>query len=112
MGGSCSATTPNHPEYPAAHGCLTAAMAEVFSDFLGTDAIDVTLTSTVVPTMSSRHFASAQDLRDEIIEARLWGGLHYRNSSEQGVKLGRRVAQFDLAHAFKAAKPDPSEHDH
>jgi hypothetical protein len=105
-------TTPNHPEYPAAHGCLTSAMAEVFSDFLGTDAIDVTLTSTVVPTMSSRHFASAQDLRYEIVEARLWGGLHYRNSSEQGVKLGRRVARYDLTHAFKAAEHDRSEHDH
>src|SRR3954447_10998335 len=32
-------TTPNHPEYPAAHGSITSAEAEVFSDFLGTDAI-------------------------------------------------------------------------
>lgn len=103
-------TTPNHPEYPAAHGCLTSAMAEVFSDFLGTDAIDVTLASTIVPTMPSRHFASARDLRTEIIGARLWGGLHYRTSSEQGVKLGRRVARYDLAHAFKRAKPAGGKH--
>ena len=27
--------TPNHPEYPAAHGSITSAMAEVFSTFLG-----------------------------------------------------------------------------
>src|SRR4029450_6467561 len=31
-------TTPNHPEYPAAHGVITSAMTEVFSTFLGTNA--------------------------------------------------------------------------
>jgi hypothetical protein len=94
--------TPNHPEYPAAHGCVTSAMAEVFSDFLGTKDIDLTVTSTVVSPIfgSTRHFATADDLRTEILYARLWGGLHYRNSSEEGIKLGRKVAHFDLTHAF------------
>jgi hypothetical protein len=94
-------TTPNHPEYPAAHGCLTSAMAEVFSGFLGTNRIDITLTSTIVPTMPTRHFEWASDLRAEIIQARLWGGLHYRDSSVKGVVLGRKVAQYVLRHAFQ-----------
>jgi hypothetical protein len=94
-------TTPNHPEYPAAHGCLTSAMAEVFSEFLNTNRIDVTLTSTTVPTMPTRHFERASDLRAEIIEARLWGGLHYRDSSIKGVALGRKVAHCVLRHAFQ-----------
>src|SRR5262249_3875518 len=34
-------TTPNHPEYPAAHGVITSALAEVFSSFLGTNEFDV-----------------------------------------------------------------------
>jgi hypothetical protein len=89
-------TTPNYPEYPAAHGCLTSAMAEVFSGFLGTNRIDITLTSTIVPTMPTRHFEWANDLRAEIIQARLWGGLHYRGSSVKGVVLGRKVAQYVL----------------
>lgn len=93
-------TTPNHPEYPAAHGCVTSSMAEVFSDYLGTNDIDLTLTSTIVATMPTRHFATADDLRDEIVLARLWGGLHYPNSTEEGVKLGRKVGHFDLTHAF------------
>jgi hypothetical protein len=94
--------TPNHPEYPAAHGCVTSAMAEVFSDFLGTNDIDLTVTSSVVSPIfgSTRHFATADDLRTEILYARLWAGLHYRNSSEEGLKLGRKVAHFDLTHAF------------
>jgi hypothetical protein len=60
-------------------------MAEVFSEFLDTNRIDVTLTSTAVPTMPIRHFERARDLRAEIIDARLWGGLHYRDSSIEGV---------------------------
>jgi hypothetical protein len=96
-------TTPNHPEYPAAHGCLTSAMAEVFREFLDTNRIDVTLTSTTVPTMPTRHFERANDLRAEIIEARLWGGLHYRDSSVKGVALGRKVAHYVLHHAFQPA---------
>jgi hypothetical protein len=38
------------------------------------------------------------------VDARLWGGLHYRGSSEAGVDLGRTVAHFDLNHAFRPAK--------
>jgi hypothetical protein len=97
-------TTPNHPEYPAAHGCLTSAMAEVFRQFLDTNRIDVTLTSTTAPTMPTRHYERARDLRAEIIEARLWGGLHYRGSSVTGVALGRRVARYVLGHAFRASR--------
>jgi hypothetical protein len=93
--------TPNHPEYPAAHGCLTSAMAEVLTEFLGTKRIAVTLTSTTVPTMPTRHFERARDLREEIIEARLWGGMHYRDSSIKGVALGRDVARYVLRHAFQ-----------
>ena len=97
-------TTPNHPEYPAAHGSLTGAMSAVFSYFLDSPNIDLTLTSTIVPTMPTRHFATADDLRTEIVNARLWGGLHFRSSSEAGITLGEKVARFDLQHAFQPAK--------
>jgi hypothetical protein len=98
--------TPNHPEYPAAHGCLTSAMAEVFTQALGTRQIDVTLTSTTVPASSARHFQQAGDLRTEIVEARLWGGIHYRDSSIKGVALGRDVARYVLRHAFLPTDTD------
>lgn len=95
-------TTPNHPEYPAAHGCLTAAEAEVFSAVLGTDEIDVDIpgvTGANLPT--SRHYVQAQDLRTEIVNARVWAGLHYRGSGEAGVEIGRQVANWSLARYFQ-----------
>jgi hypothetical protein len=92
-------TTPNHPEYPAAHGSITGAMAEVLSWFRGTDAIDVNIRGTAALT-AVRHFDTADELLEEIVNARVWGGVHYRGSVEAGVKLGQKVAQFDLNHAF------------
>ena len=47
------------------------------------------------------HFNTADDLRTEIVNARVWGGLHYRFSGLAGVTLGPKVAEYDLAHAFQ-----------
>ena len=101
--------TPNHPEYPAAHGSITSAIAEVVSQFLGTDQIEIDIRGfdPIGPAgnlNATRHFISSDDLREEIVAARLWAGVHYRGSSEAGVDLGRRVAQYDLNHAFRATR--------
>jgi hypothetical protein len=101
--------TPNHPEYPAAHGSITSAMAEVFSNFLGTERLNIDIhgfDATGLPgnLNAVRHFERANDLRSEIIYARLWAGLHYHFSSIAGVVLGRRVANYDLSHAFQQFK--------
>jgi hypothetical protein len=100
------ATTPNHPEYPGAHGTNTSAIAEVFSELLGTDHVDLTIhgfdpSGPAGNLNAVRHFATADDLREEIVNARLWAGLHYRFSTEAGEQLGRRIARFGLNHAFK-----------
>jgi hypothetical protein len=99
-------TTPNHPEYPGAHGVVTSAMAEVFSTFLGTNQIDLDIhgfdpAGPAGNLNAVRHFDMPTDLRHEIIGARLWAGLHYRFSSVAGVVLGRKVAKYDLRHAFQ-----------
>ncbi len=99
-------TTPNHPEYPAAHGVITSAMAEVFSTVLDTNHIDLDLHGFDAAGPPGnldavRHYEMPNDLRHEIIYARLWAGLHYRFSSVAGVVLGRKVAKFDLRQAFR-----------
>jgi hypothetical protein len=99
-------TTPNHPEYPAAHGAITSAMAEVFRTFLDTNKIDIDLhgfdpAGPPGNLDAVRHFDMPNDLRHEIIDARLWAGLHYRFSGVAGVVLGRNVAKYDLRHAFQ-----------
>jgi len=98
--------TPNHPEYPSAHGTLTSAMAEVFRAVLGTNRIDLDIhgfdpAGPAGNLNAVRHFDTTSDLRREIINARLWAGLHYRFSTVAGIVLGRQVANFDLRHAFQ-----------
>ena len=99
-------TTPNHPEYPSAHGTLTSAMAEVFRAVLGTNRIDIDIhgfdpAGPPNNLNAVRHFDTTSELRREIINARLWAGLHYRLSTVAGIVLGRQVAKFDLRHAFE-----------
>jgi hypothetical protein len=98
-------TTPNHPEYPSAHGSLTSSMAAVFSALRCTNHINVDIhgfdpTGPPGNLNAVRHFGSADGLRTEIQNARIWGGLHYRFSTRAGVDLGRDVARYDLRHGF------------
>ncbi len=102
-------TTPNHPEYPAAHGTITSAVDEVLTTFLGTNWIDVDIygfdfAGAAGNLDAVHHFDRANDLRHEIIDARTWGGVHYRNSTVAGVALGRSVAKYDLRHAFRPVR--------
>ncbi len=87
--------TPNHPEYPSAHGCATAALFSVVAGLLGTHRIGVELVSVVTGT--THHFATLEQLIREVGDARVWGGLHWRLSTETGVRLGQRVATVVLA---------------
>jgi VCPO second helical-bundle domain len=98
--------TPNHPEYPSAHGSITSAVAEVFITILGTSRINLDIhgfdpAGPPGNLNAVRHFDMANDLRNEIIDARVWAGFHYRFSDVAGVVLGRQVAKFDLSHAFR-----------
>jgi hypothetical protein len=90
--------TPNHPEYPAAHGCVSAAIAEALRRFQGFSRISLSVSSAVTGT--TRSFSTAGALDDEIVRARVLGGLHFRNSVLVGETLGKHVAAFDLASAF------------
>jgi PAP2 superfamily len=96
-------TTPNHPEYPSAHGCVTSALAAVVAHALGTDAIDVTIPGAqggATTLTTTRHFATVQELENQIIDARVWIGFHYRTSVVVGEGLGAAVADWALQRSF------------
>jgi hypothetical protein len=83
-------TTPNHPEYPSAHSCLTGSFANALKDFFGSPNVTVVVTSTVTGT--TRTFTSLKDWTHELEYARIWAGFHYHNSTVQGVGLGKKVS--------------------
>jgi hypothetical protein len=102
------AVTPAHPEYPAAHGCWTSATATILEDFNGTKAVHFVLDSTVTGT--THVFENTDDLRTEIINARVYGGMHYRNSVEVGARIGEQVADW-VAYLFRRKRGaiDPND---
>jgi len=73
---------PNHPSYPAAHGCFSTAAATVLAGLF--------------PRDRDRLLA----LGREAAEARIWGGIHYRFDVDAGQEIGRRVAAKTLERAF------------
>jgi hypothetical protein len=101
--------SPNHPEYPSAHGCYSSAEAEALRAFLGTTNINVDITSSA-PNLRqpTRHFATLNELVSEIENVRVWQGIHFRNSVIVGVNLGRTVAQWTLARYFQPTPAAPS----
>jgi hypothetical protein len=104
-------TTPNHPEYPAAHGCATTALADAMAAALGTEHINVDIpgaTGGGTTLTTSRHYNTVDDLEREIVNARVWAGLHYRGSGEVGVELGRDVARWALHRYFRPVHAEDS----
>jgi hypothetical protein len=95
--------TPNHPEYPSAHSCITPPAGRVIARFLGTDHIALTIPS--LTGLGARYFDQVQDLEYEVTNARIWGGIHYRTAVEDGTQIGKRTADWILAHDFH---PTPS----
>lgn len=98
--------TPTHPEYPSAHGCLTSALTDSLAAALHTEHLNIAVpgaTNGGTTLATSRVFNNAQNIQNEIIDARVWIGFHFRNSVVQGENLGNDVAKYDLSEAFQPA---------
>jgi hypothetical protein len=100
-------TTPNHPEYPAAHTCVTGAEAEMYAVVLGTHHIGVTIHGSADGTpnnwAATHTFKTVNDLQREVANARVWAGLHYRGSALEGLELAGNVARWTLRRYFLPA---------
>lgn len=105
--------TPNHPEYPGAHGCLSAGSTETLKRFFGTDRIALTIDSNVPNLlMPVRSYARFSDVLDEVLAARTYGGMHYPSSSRTGARLGKRVSRFVTQHFFRETHRCGRDHKH
>jgi hypothetical protein len=100
--------TPNFPDHPSGHSCVSSAILNVMRQFFGTDKIAFDIVSTRFPgtPAQTRHFESFSGALDEVINARVWGGIHFRTADEQGAKLGKAVAKWERQHYFKPLHGD------
>lgn len=87
--------TPNHPEYPAAHACNSAAVGAVLQKVFGGNQLEFSLDSTAAGLVEPvRHYRKIDAMVTDLKVARIYGGMHYRNSVNDGATLGVRVANF------------------
>jgi PAP2 superfamily len=91
-------TTPSHPEYPAAHTTVGAGALGFYMLWFETDRFPLAFTGN---GGAVRHYTSVAAIHAEEGNARVWGGMHWRNSTEVGTALGRRVGRYTARHLLQ-----------
>ena len=87
--------TPPFPEYTSGHSVISKASAVVLTDYFGED-FDFIDTSEVFFGLPERPFPSFLKAADEAAISRLYGGIHFRDAIEEGIKQGEKIAQYIL----------------
>jgi hypothetical protein len=92
--------TPMHPEYPCAHCTFQSTAASVLTALFNSDAATFRLTSTTAPGVT-RSFDKLSDYVTEVVNARVYDGVHYRTSGEAGAAMGRKIGQYTVQNYLK-----------
>jgi hypothetical protein len=95
--------TAPYPEWVSGHNCLDAAQVSVLRLFFGDTPGSFQITSTFVNPggPAVRSFDTFSQPLAELIEARIWAGLHFRSSDVAGQVLGNNVARYGIANYFQ-----------
>ena len=94
--------TPGHPEYPAAHACITGSVSTLIADFFGTTRVTVAIDSKAFTDGLHQHtLTDTRDLMDEVFWARIYAGFHFYHSLEAGRQLGQSVAGQVIKNHFR-----------
>jgi hypothetical protein len=92
--------TAPYPDHPSGHLCFDGAHLRVLQMFFGSDEIGFDVTSSRFPG-EPRHFDRFSEPLKEIVEARIWAGLHFRTADVQAEQLGRNVANYMAENYFQ-----------
>ena len=90
--------TPVHPEYPSAHATIGASTLGFYTVWFGTTQLELAFKGN---GGAVRYYANVKEIHAEESEARIWGGMHFRSSTEVGVSIGSRVGKFTATHLLK-----------
>jgi PAP2 superfamily len=85
---------PMHPEYPAGHSILAATVGTVLKAEIGSGAMP--LLSTMSPTANgvTRRWRTAEAFIQEVSDARVYGGMHFRTATRVGIAMGRQIGEL------------------
>src|SRR4029450_3554731 len=94
---------PCFPSYPSAHGTLSSAGLEVMEENYGNHRHSITLSNTAVPGITL-NYTKLDQIIEDISDARVYGGIHFRFDQELGEKLGHRVGNYVFKHHLRRAR--------
>jgi len=89
--------TPPFPDYTSGHSTFSAAAAAVLPLFFGTDDLPFTTGSDFLPGVF-RSFSTCQDAAEEAALSRIYGGIHFRSASEDGLQAGSSIGEWTATH--------------
>jgi hypothetical protein len=94
--------TPGFPDHPSGHGCVSGATVHALQTFFGTDKVPFTVVSNkcAPAPCPARTFDRFSQALKEIIDVRVWSGIHFRTADVQGAGLGKKVARYMDKHYF------------
>jgi len=95
--------TPLHPEYPCAHCINSGAARAVLESEFGTGPTPLTMTSPTAPGVV-RKWSSIGEYADEVSAARIYGGIHYRNSTVVGKAMGKKIGELAVQNYLKPVR--------
>jgi hypothetical protein len=95
--------TPGFPDHPSGHGCVSGAIVHALKAFFRTDKVPFTATSNkcAPAPCPPRSYDRLSRALKEIIDARVWSGIHFRTADVQGAVLGKNVAHYLRKHYFQ-----------
>src|SRR5436190_11303063 len=94
--------TPPFPDHPSGHACASSAFVHTLQNFFGTDRIGFSAFSN--KSCTTRSFERFSCALKEVIDARVWAGIHFRTADTQGAVLGKRVAHYLKKHYFRPVR--------
>ena len=101
--------TPLHPEYPSGHSVNAGVGLSIIQSLLPNLPGRTLIISSEDPNGPKRSFQSAQAMADEISDARVWAGIHFRFSCDEGREMGALIAKFAIKSVLSPRNGRPSD---
>ena len=96
--------TPMHPEYPCAHCVVSGALGAVLTAELGNGPVPTLTSTSYTANGATRTWKKVSDWSEEVATARIYDGVHYRNSTVVGSAMGQKVGELAVKKLPKATR--------
>jgi hypothetical protein len=94
--------TPPYPDYTSGANNLSSAMTRMLARFFGSDRMNFTLMAVLSPTITlTRDYTRFSDVEDDVVEVRIYQGIHFRTADQVARREGKHVADWTFSHALR-----------